>query len=218
MLDLFCGAGGAAMGYHRAGFDVVGVDNRPQPRYPFEFHQGDAMTWPLDGYDAVHASPPCQDHSTLAAFQPSKGTGWMLAAIRDRLTASGLPYVIENVMGAPMPGALKLCGTELGLRTETRTCGEVWLRRHRQFESNVFLLGAGRCHCHLRRTVGVYGGAVAGRKARAGRRVMVGPGSSLASREVMGIDWMTRDELDQAIPPAYTEFVGEQLLERVVFP
>ena len=109
LLDLFCGAGGAAMGYHRAGFDVVGVDIKPQLRYPFEFHQGDAMTWPLDGFDVIHASPPCQDHTRQ--FVPREhGTGWMLAAIRERLTASGLPWIIENVPGAPMRADYKLCG------------------------------------------------------------------------------------------------------------
>jgi DNA (cytosine-5)-methyltransferase 1 len=137
----------------------------------------------------------------------------MLEATRERLAGSGLPYVIENVMGAPMPGALALCGTELGLRTDTQTWGEVWLRRHRQFESNVFLFGAGHCHCGKRQTIPVYGGGAGGNRIK-----LRGKGIAQAAREVMGIDWMTRDELDQAIPPAYIQFIGEQLLERVAFP
>src|SRR5215469_14098562 len=90
LLDLFCGAGGAAMGYHRAGFDVTGVDIKPQPRYPFTFIQADAMTYPLDGFDAIHASPPCQDHMrTPNPFQKTHGTAWMLPATRARLSAGG---------------------------------------------------------------------------------------------------------------------------------
>ena len=98
LLDLFCCAGGAAMGYHQAGFDVVGVDIKPQPRYPFEFHQADAMTYPLDGFDAVHASPPCQDHSaTKHLHGRAHGTAWMLDGTRERLLAQSTPWVIENV-------------------------------------------------------------------------------------------------------------------------
>jgi DNA (cytosine-5)-methyltransferase 1 len=207
LLDLFCGAGGAAMGYHRAGFDVVGVDVNPQPRYPFTFVQADAMTYPLDGFDVVHASPPCQDHSTLAAVTGGNGTGWMLPAVRERLVRSGVLYVIENVPGANMPGALTLCGSEFGLSTTSARHGEVWLRRHRLFESNAFLLGAGGCNCYGRKNVPVYGNGIAGNRTK-----LRGPGMAQAAREVMGIDWMRRTELDQAIPPAYTEFIGEQLL------
>src|SRR5215469_12283366 len=106
------------MGYYRAGFDVVGVDNRPQPRYPFEFIQADAMTFPLDGYDAIHASPPCQDHSTLAVLQDEgHGTGWMLQSTIRRLSATGVPYVVENVGGAArnMSTTLMLHGGMFGL-------------------------------------------------------------------------------------------------------
>src|SRR5260221_481967 len=111
LLDLFCGAGGAAMGYSRAGFDVTGVDIKPQPRYPFQFVQADAMSYPLDGFDAIHASPPCQDHmrSPGPAYE-SHGTGWMLPATRSRLMATGLPWIIENVPGASLRADLKLCG------------------------------------------------------------------------------------------------------------
>jgi DNA (cytosine-5)-methyltransferase 1 len=213
LLDLFCGAGGAAMGYHRAGFDVVGVDKEPMPRYPFEFIQADAMTYPLDGFAVVHASPPCHGHTALNVVNKiDYGTEWMLAATIERLEASGLPFVVENVSTAKrhMPNALNLCGSELGLRTTMQTYGEVWLRRHRLFESNVFLMGAGGCSCIGKWNVGVYGHGAGG----SGQRVR-GPGVAQASREVMGIDWMNRDELDEAIPPAFTQFIGEQLIERL---
>jgi DNA (cytosine-5)-methyltransferase 1 len=213
LLDLFCGAGGASVGYHRAGFEVVGVDSSPMPRYPFEFHQADAMTYPLDGFDAVHASPPCHGHSALNVVNGIEyGTEWMLGATIDRLTESGLPFVVENVATARrhMPNAITLCGSEFGLSTQLEPYGEVWLRRHRLFESNVFLWRAGGCNCSGKWTVGVYGHGAGG----SGQRVR-GKGVAQASREVMGIDWMSRDELDEAIPPAYTQFVGEQLLDQI---
>ena len=213
MLDLFCGAGGAAMGYHRAGFEVVGVDKEPMQRYPFEFIQADAMTYPLDGFAAIHASPPCHDHTALNVVNKiDYGTEWMLAATIERLESCGLPFVVENVSTAKrhMPNALNLCGSELGLRTVMQGYGDVWLRRHRLFESNVFLMGAGGCSCMGKWNVGVYGHGAGG----SGQRVR-GPGVAQASREVMGIDWMNRDELDEAIPPAYTEFIGAQLLDHI---
>lgn len=212
LLDLYCGAGGASVGYAQAGFEVIGVDIAPMPRYPFRFVQGDALDVLagadlLPPFDAIHASPPCQDHTTLAAVTGGNGTGWMLDATRRALLQLGRPYVIENVPGAEMPGALVLCGSEFGLRTTTSHHGEVWLRRHRQFESNVFLVGAGGCNCRGRKNVPVYGNGVAGNRTK-----LRGSGMAQAAREVMGIDWMIRDELDQAIPPAYCKFIGEQLL------
>jgi DNA (cytosine-5)-methyltransferase 1 len=199
LLDLFCGAGGAAVGYHRAGFDVVGVDNRPQPRYPFEFVQADAMTYPLDGYDAVHASPPCQDHSDLSARVGVHGTGWMLQAILDRLETWGGAYVVENVESAPLPEALILCGASFGLGTNGRT-----LRRHRRFHSNLFLMGPG-CACS-NRIVGVYGTGGGGQMTRGYKATLA------EAHAALGIDWMNRDEISQAIPPAYTQYIGELLL------
>src|SRR6516225_5115116 len=128
LLDLFCGAGGAAMGYHRAGFDVTGVDITDQPRYPFEFIQADAMTFALDGFDAIHASPPCQDHSALSAAAGKHGTGWMLPATLARLAQAGVPWIVENVAGAGdvMAGSVVLCGTEFGL-SATVAGRRVWL-------------------------------------------------------------------------------------------
>src|SRR5678815_3968779 len=115
LLDLFCGAGGAAMGYHRAGFEVVGVDIKPQPHYPFEFHQADAMTFPLEGFDAIHASPPCQAFCDLKDMHNAKQHDNLLTPIRKRLAESGVPYVIENVRGAPLDGKLRLCGSMFDL-------------------------------------------------------------------------------------------------------
>jgi DNA (cytosine-5)-methyltransferase 1 len=210
LLDLFCGAGGAAMGYHRAGFDVVGVDLNPKvgKHYPFEFHQGDALEYLRnhgDRFDAGHASPPCQDHSALSSFTADHGTGWMLAATRAALNATGLPWVIENVGRADMPTALVLCGTEFGL-----TADGWWLARHRRFESNVSLWGAGGCHCSGKRIAGVYGHSD-GPVYKAGRKGWSAP--TPLARRLLGIDWIdNRDQLAQSIPPAYTQFIGEQII------
>jgi DNA (cytosine-5)-methyltransferase 1 len=198
LLDLFCGAGGAAMGYHRAGFDVVGVDISPQPRYPFEFHQGDAMTWPLDGYDAIHASPPCQDHSVTQNFTTRRhGSGWMLAATRERLQAQTAPWVIENVPGAPMRTDFKLCGCMFGLRR---------LKRERWFETSWHGFDLRQpCH-HTEPVITVAGHDVPSHQRKFGRSITLDE-----RKTAMGIDWMGRDELGQAIPPAYTEYLGRQL-------
>jgi DNA (cytosine-5)-methyltransferase 1 len=203
LLDLFCGAGGAAVGYHRAGFDVVGVDICPQPRYPFEFHQGDAMTWPLDGYDAIHASPPCQDHSR--SHKPAAhGTGWMLAATREQLMATGASWIIENVPGAPMRADYRLCGCMFGLRIP----GVMMLARDRWFETSWhgFELRSPCVHDLPIVTVSGTGGGVSHQKVHTGFAEW---------RQLMGIDWMTGKELAQAIPPAYTEYIGRQLLDHL---
>jgi DNA (cytosine-5)-methyltransferase 1 len=120
--DLFCKAGGAGMGYYRAGFDVVGVDIEPQPRYPFEFVQADALTFDLDGFDAYHASPPCQGFSAMKRATKVEHAD-LLTPTRARLLATGRPFVLENVEGAPLHEPWKLCGTQFGLKT----------RRHRLF-------------------------------------------------------------------------------------
>jgi DNA (cytosine-5)-methyltransferase 1 len=130
----------------------------------------------------------------------------MLDATRQRLRATGKPYVMENVEQADMPGSLVLCGSEFGLTTTTERHGRVWLKRHRRFECSVFLWGGGGCNCYGKLTVPVYGGGAGGNRVN-----MRGPGVAQAGREVMGIDWMTRAELDQAIPPAYTEHIGWQV-------
>lgn len=187
------------MGYDRAGFEVVGVDIAPQPRYPFEFHQADAMTFPVDEFDAIHASPPCQDHSALSAVVGKHGTGWMLAATRDRLRTANLPWVIENVPSAPMAPHVVLCGGMFGLR----------VYRHRRFElgGGWWAMTPGHPPHRVPADERLRIGWLAGHNV-----VVTGVGGSTAiARAALGIDWMNRAELSQAIPPAYTQFIGEQL-------
>ena len=199
LLDLFCGAGGAAMGYHRAGFDVVGVDIKPQPNYPFKFTQGDVMeleTWALatyEGFDAIHASPPCQAFTVAGVIHGNGHHPDLLTPTRELLNQTGLPWVIENVPGAPMRVDLVLCGTAFP---------ELRVKRHRWFEFSDPAIAPALVHgCdHSRRTVAVFGH---------GGHIYHGVADW---RESMGIDWMTRDELAQAIPPDYTELIGHQLL------
>ena len=218
LLDVCCCAGGATKGYQQAGFYVVGVDINPQPRYcGDEFHQADALSilrgmrnydqfngeaWRRGRYAAIHASPPCQDHSKARmATGRIHGTGWMLAAFRELLDEIGLPWVIENVPGAPMRPDYKLCGCMFGLPG---------LRRERWFETSWrgFDLRA-PCH-HIGEAVTVAGHGAQGRQYARGIR------HTQADRiAAMGIDWMNRDELAQAIPPAYTEHVGAQLLDHL---
>jgi DNA (cytosine-5)-methyltransferase 1 len=227
ILDLFCGAGGAAMGYHRAGFEVVGVDLNPQKNYPFEFHQTDALTFPIDGFDAIHASPPCQAHTCLKTMWNAKKHTDLIKPTRERLNTSGLPWVIENVPGAPISASFVLCGTMFGLGLP----GVAELRRHRHFESNAVFGLVPQCS-HGSGVIGVYGGH--GRDRRRLPTIGVyggGHGTSLhraqkgqrnftagQERQAMGIDWMTVNELSQAIPPAYTEFIGKQLMEFLTSP
>lgn len=203
LLDLFCGAGGASMGYHRAGFEVVGVDVNPQPRYPFEFIQADAMTFPLEGFDAIHASPPCQRYSTMTKKWGRSGEHPdLVAPVREALEDIGTPYVIENVPGAPLREPLMLCGSMFGLGAQGYQ-----LRRHRNFETNSGTIWPPAMCSHQGQPLPVYGHA-GGRSKRDG---LTFPGTD-AWREGMGIDWMTGKELAESIPPAYTTFIGEQLM------
>lgn len=230
LLDLFCCQGGAAMGYHRAGFDVIGVDIEPQPHYPFEFHRGDALdilTTVIErqgrgeanafiGHiDAIHASPPCQHYSVTRHTHNNEHPD-LVAPTRELLKASGLPWVMENVPGAPMPGALVLCGSEFQLKAfDPATGRDVWLKRHRLFESNVFLVGAGGCSCAGRFIGGVYGGGSSDNNhTKQVRRGGYTPAKQVRA-ELLGCDWMTMHGQSQAIPPAYTEFIGEQLLSAI---
>ena len=208
LLDLFCGAGGAAMGYHRAGFEVVGVDIKPQKHYPFEFHCADAFAF-LEKhgqeFDVIHSSPPCQGFSDLKKMHNAKQHTDLLTPIRQALKALGKPYVIENVEGAPMHRYLVLCGTMFNLGTE-----QAELRRHRRFETSPYIAPVEPCrHRQKSRVIGVYGGH--GRDRR--RTVNTQDFSTDDRRLAMGIDWMNGQELSQAIPPAYTEWIGRRLLE-----
>jgi DNA (cytosine-5)-methyltransferase 1 len=202
LLDLFCGAGGCSAGYQRAGFEVVGVDITPQPRYPFEFREADALDFPLEGFDAVHASPPCRAYTTLR-HRTGGDYPDLVAATRDRLLDSGLPYVIENVIGAPLLNPVMLCGSTFGLGVGGRQ-----LRRHRLFESNAPIM-AHPCQ-HHGPAVGVYGTGGGGQMTRGFKAEGVAD-----ARVALDIDWMSLAELAQAIPPAYTEHIGGYLLAEV---
>ena len=219
LLDLFCGAGGAAVGYHRAGFEVVGVDIKPQPRYPFPFVRADVLAllrentegncWPLEGqwgldahrFDAIHASPPCQAYSKAQRIQKRDHPD-LVGPTRDLLQATGLPWVIENVPGSPLRDPVVLEGQMFdGLRTQ----------RPRWFETNwpldVPFLRGPRPAPQVKM----------GRKPKRDEWVQVvgHAADARGSGEAMGIDWMNRDELSQAIPPAYTELIGHQLLQHI---
>lgn len=215
LLDLFCCAGGAGEGYARAGFEVVGVDIDPQPRYPHTFIQADALEYLAEHgheFDAIHASPPCQAYSSMKHMPDAKKHPELIEPTRDLLLKIGKPWVIENVVGAPMSPAVILCGTMFGLGAHGFR-----LQRHRQFESNIELGTPGKCK-HDGPTIGVYGGHVRCRSARYWRGTgadFPGMDKKALANEAMGIDWMTMNQLSEAIPPAYTEHVGGYLIEAV---
>jgi DNA (cytosine-5)-methyltransferase 1 len=201
LLDLFCGAGGAAMGYHQAGFDVVGVDINRQPNFPFEFHQADALSFPIDGFDVIHASPPCQRFSAYRRKDPSTIGARALDLIsqtRKILKRSGLPFVIENVPGAPLKNSIQLCGSSFGLD----------VRRHRWFEVSVPLL-APPCDHEWQKPR--FPPATNRKNKRCTVEIGVWRIPLEIQRKAMGIDWMTVKELSQAIPPAYTKWIGERI-------
>ena len=188
------------MGLSRAGFDVVGVDINPKLAYPFEFHVADAMTFPLEGYDLIWASPPCQAHTTLAARHRGREYPCFISATRERLKAAGVPYVIENVVGAPLIHPFKLCGSSFGLK----------VRRHRLFEASFPVLSLPCAHEGQERPIDVSG---TGSRRLGPRTDGKGgnpnkPRNLEEARDAMGIYWMSRKEISQAIPPAYSEFIG----------
>lgn len=213
LLDLFCCAGGAAMGYYRAGFDVVGVDINPQPNYPFEFRQADALAYlltaDLSSFAFIHASPPCQGYLNLGAVNRKLGRTYdhpdLIAATRRLLQMTGKPYVIENVADAKpqMIGPVRICGTGLGRP----------IRRHRLFESNVPIAGVPCAHKafsepkywtgwrpngehRLSTVVQIYGNA----------------GGREHWPAALDVDWMTAKEMTECVPPAYTLHIGDQLM------
>lgn len=204
LLDLFCGAGGAAMGYHQAGFEVVGVDIKHQPRYPFEFHQGDALEFLRKHgheFDVVHASPPCQGYSYCTPTTHKDKHPKLIAATREALQEVGRPYVIENVAGArrDLINPLMLCGSQFGLK--------IW--RHRYFEIWPEMPIASLPDCdHSFIPV-----LISGTTRRKGfpRK----DPSAAVRREALQTPWMTTTEMDEAIPPAFTRFIGEQLIQQL---
>ena len=200
------------MGYHRAGFEVVGVDINDQPNFPFEFINGDALELSqkfLKSFDAIHASPPCQSYSDLAK-RNGNGHLWprLIEPVRTMLTQTGRPFVIENVEGAPLTNPLVLCGTMFpGLR----------VLRHRLFESNIQLTAPEHGKHPLVFTFDK-------RKSHYGKLdqdksfVQVTGGGNCSvknARDAMGIDWMTKNELNESIPPAYTEYIGKQIATHI---
>lgn len=202
ILDLFCGAGGSAWGYHLAFPDAVitGFDINPQPNYPFKFYQADVMELDPDifpSFDLIHASPPCQGYSAMSTCRPGLSDRYpkLIEPVRERLQLYNTPYVIENVPGAPLKTPVELCGHMFGLR----------LYRHRLFETS-FPVSEPLHSPH------VIPASKAGHWEPGTIMSVAGHVSPIVlAREAMGIDWMTRDELVEAVPPAYTEWIGLQL-------
>lgn len=206
------------MGYHRAGFDVTGVDCRPQPRYPFEFIQADALEYLQahgQDYDAIHASPPCQRYTAFNRTGKLKGKEYpdLVAPTRDLLEKTGRPWVIENVPGAPLRFAVQVCGSSFGLL----------VRRHRWFEANILLFGT-TCRHHEQDAGGprfpaCYQTQKALRQGGKHLSTVVQVYGHTSGKALwpaaMGIDWMSSKELTRAIPPAYTEFIGRQLYRAI---
>lgn len=209
-LDLFCGAGGASMGLHRAGFDVVGIDLKRQPRYPFTLIRGDATRPPVNlaAFDFIWASPPCQAHTVMRDMHNAKEHADLIPEVRTMLQASGKPWAIENVVGAPLERSITLCGTMFGLGAAGTE-----LRRHRLFETSFPIL-APICQHGSGPVVGIYGGHVRNRRRAPSIQKDRGrPDFPMSiAQEAMGIDWMALSELSQAIPPSYSEFIAKAFL------
>jgi len=209
LLDLFCGAGGASKGYAMAGFEVHGVDLKHGKRYPYTYLRADALDVLRDDefiqqFDVIHASPPCQTFSITQHLRNAQGNTTskldLLEPVRNLLLASGKPYVIENVKGAPLIHPAQVCGSSFNLK----------VRRHRLFESNMAVKGTVCKHKEQGKPVGIYGSM----------RDEIPQGGHTAktmeqANESMGIDWMIWKELVEAIPPLYTEYIGKQLMERL---
>jgi DNA (cytosine-5)-methyltransferase 1 len=221
LLDLYCKAGGASKGYADAGFEVVGIDIKKQKRYPYEFIQADCLEILQDldyllTFDVIAASPPCQTHSRTKHLRDAQGGTTtkidLIPQTREALIASGKPYVIENVPGAPLIKPVQFCGSSFGLK----------VRRHRLFESNVELTGSVCKHKEQGKPIGVYGAmndTAQGLDKTTGKYVIGGSTAKTVeeAREAMGIDWMIWGELVEAIPPVYTRTIGKQLIDLLGF-
>jgi len=219
LLDLFCGGGGASMGYHEAGYEVTGVDLKAQPDYPFTFIQADAMAILADlnflnQFDVIHASPPCQVFTRARHLMKAQGNSTdkpdLVEAVRAALIAWGGTYVIENVPDAPMNG-ITLCGSSFNLK----------VRRHRIFESNVVIPELVHYHKEQGKPVGVYGAMgdqLQGEDKVTGKYVYGGTVAKtlLEAQDAMGIDWLKWQQLKESIPPAYTKYIGQQLSTEVI--
>ena len=206
LLDLFCGVGGASVGYHQAGFEVYGVDLKHGKRYPFTYLRADVLDVLKDEeyinqFDVIHASPPCQTHSITKHLRNAQGKSTskidLIPETREALIASGKPYIIENVPGSPLINPIQLCGSSFGLK----------VRRHRLFESNMPLVGSKCDHKAQGRPVGVYGSL----------NDEIPKGGKTAStideaRKAMDMDWAIWTELVEAIPPAFTKYLGGQIV------
>ena len=201
-LDLFCGAGGASMGLKLSGFDeIVGVDHLPQPNYPFEFVQGNALKYPIDGFDFIWASPPCQCFTVYRNNRARiKNTHEdLIEPTREKLTASGVYWAMENVPGSPLIDPIQLCGTSFGIP----------VRRHRLFETNFPVVPPACNHGAFTER------RFPGSSNRPNGRTVCNVGEwrvpLAVQRECMQIDWMTVPELSQAVPPVYSEFIGQNM-------
>ncbi len=206
LLDLYCGVGGASAGYYKAGFDVTGIDLKHGRRYPYKYIKGDVLLYLQDldflrSFDIIHASPPCQTHSITQHLRNAQGKSTskldLIPQTRAALIASGKPYVIENVPGSPLINPIQLCGSSFGLQ----------VRRHRLFESNMKLTGSVCDHKAQGRPVGVYGSL----------NDQIPKGGKTATtidegRDAMGMPWAIWTELVEAIPPAYSEYIGKQII------
>lgn len=199
-VDLFCCGGGASMGLHRAGFEVVGVDVEDQPDYPFTFYKADARVFPLTGFDFIWASPPCQGFTAYKRrkdhVRPRMN---LIPAIRNRLKDAGVPYVIENVVGAPLEDPIMLCGSMFGLD----------VRRHRLFEANFAML---QPQCRHELQTPRFPPATNRENLRKTVEVGVWRIPLEVQSKAMGIDWLPVPKLSQAIPPAYSEWLGRRAM------
>jgi DNA (cytosine-5)-methyltransferase 1 len=224
LLDTFCKAGGCSVGYARAGFDVVGCDIEPQPHYPFPFVEGDALellrcllrgglfrdsnnrTIYLEDVAVIHASPPCQKYSQVNRRQHLQGRDYpdLIVPTRKLLLSIGKPWIIENVEMAPLRGAIRLCGTAFNLP----------IRRHRIFESSFFLFGVDCVHSRFKEKKYPTCFQSKGEPRRKSSVVQCYGATAGVGLwpDALGIDWMNRKEMSQAIPPAYTHYIGKQIL------